>query len=74
MKPGDLVVLHAESIRKEPSGYHKVWLQQNIFGRPMLVLEQISRGFHFLVEGQVYYLNGDWCHLMTRIDAIEESK
>ena len=74
MKPGELVVLHAESIGKEPSGYHEVWLQQNIFDRPMLVLEQISRGFHYLVEGQVYYLNGEWNHLMTHIDAIEELK
>jgi hypothetical protein len=67
MKPGDLVVLREHNVRTDISRGDRQWVRENIANRTMLVIEPVNTGFHYLLDGNIFYFNGDWTHLMTII-------
>jgi hypothetical protein len=67
VKPGDLVKL---KLRGHPqlADFQRDWLRHNLLGRTMLVVERVNTGHHFLVNGEIYYLDGAWDHCLEAID------
>lgn len=66
MKRGDLVKLKTRG-HPNLSDSQRDWLRHNLLGRTMLVVERINTGHHFLVNGEIYYLDGTWNHCIEVI-------